>query len=451
MLNKLSSMFLSLFAFVFGVKAEQYFEADLFYAAPATFIAYDTAVKTGIIQERVDIDYGIKIYKDRVNIAPMTYIMDNLRSRPAKTTTVKGFEQRSAGRFVTAVGTFGSAANSANSPATLTLSSNEVKSIQVYQTFEITGTTIVGASYTKYCYVSAKPTSTTITLYPVDKTKILRPSNSLATWASGTKLFKTGTMFGQNDRSVEAVTNKVNVIQNVTQIFRNPYELSESARMENLYANETERNRLMEEARFEHLLGIEAAHLFNGPMVLDSETSTPTVQRGYMQGLEYDIKTNSPHYTVYNDPVDFMDAYDSWQFGLFSPRIIDGNMYKRFLICNKAMRKFFHNLKEQKPGIEIGANGTYGIDGIDTIKLDNGYSFDAFLHPMVDEKYPDDDKPYGMALHLAYIENKPYRKTRLKANIQYNDQDGLKDEFLTETTHLMYLPELAGVIEYEAA
>lgn len=447
MFNKLFTFLLLLVAGFSN--AVPFFGVSKAYGAVGTFIPYDQAVKTGIISQRVDIDYGPKIYKDRVNVSPMLYIMDNMRSRPAKTTTIKGFEQRSYKRTVTATSAIvpAGSVNTANTLATVSLSADDVKSVQVNSTFEIMFSGSITGNYTKYVYVYDKPTTTTIRLLPIDSTKAVR-SAAGTDFPSGSKLWRTGSMFGQNDRSVDGVSTHVNVIENYTQIFRNPYELSESAKLENLYANETERNRLMEEARYEHLLGIESALLFNGPKVLNTQTSSSSVQRGYLEGIYYTITQNSGNHTTYSDPVDIMDAFDDWQYGLFSPRIIDGNQFKRFLLCNKAMRKHFHNIKEQKPGIEIGPNGTYGIPGIDTIRMDNGYEFDAYLHPMIDERYPDEDKPFGMALHLAYMEFRPYRRTKLNANIQYNDQDGIKDEFKGEYTYLMYIPELAGVIEY---
>ena len=451
---------------MFGINAQQIEKilrtmafGDNGMGASTAIISYDSAVKSGIVDERVDIDYGNKIYKDRKGIAPLLYLTNTLSSRPARTTKIRGFEQRSPSRFVTPLANFGANA----STCTVKVSAEDYRSIQKYMTFNIhmTAGSVDPDHCTTSVYVDGKAISgsdyvltlNAITFKPdgVTRAKIARDNSGTQFAAATTKLFRTGTLFGQNDRSVDPATHIPNVIENYTQIFRNHYELSDSVAMENMYANETERNRLMEEARFEHLLGLEAALLFNGKGTLDTQTLNSSLQRGYMQGLEYTLtQEGAVNYTTYSDPNDFADAFDDWQYKLFSPKIIDGNQYKRLLLCNKAMRKHFSDLKLQKPGIEIGANGIYGIDGIDTIKMDNGFSFDAILHPLVDEKYPDSDKPYGMALHLAYIEGRPYRNTRLKANIQYPDQDGAKDEFITEWTYLLYLPELHGVIQYLA-
>ena len=257
----------------------------------------------------------------------------------------------------------------------------------------------------------------------------------------------TGTMYPQGSASVTPVSFFPTVIENYTQIQRTGYEYAKSAAGENLYVKGTLKNMLMEDARRDHLLKMEKTLLFNGPKYKKTiAATTETLQLGYMEGLIYTVKTNSSNATSFTSGAWNYDIFDQFQWSLFDPEL-DDDVGKRLLVCNKATRKFFYDLKKEKYLVnDIKANdGYYGIPGISSVYTDAGV-FDMMVHPRVHARYPAMADPFGLALHLDYIQFKPYEAVHLETNRQNRDVHGRKDEFICEWTYLLHQPVYHGVL-----
>jgi hypothetical protein len=162
------------------------------------------------------------------------------------------------------------------------------------------------------------------------------------------------------------------------------------------------------------------------------------VMRGLIHWVKYgDITNNIVSPAVKSYSTWSYDVFDQWQWSLFDPELDEvGDV--RLLVCNKAMRKTFTDLKNQRIFVQsIEPNDTYGIKGVKTIQTDAG-SFDMLVHPKLHKRYPDIDKPMGLALTLPMIEYKPMIKPTLYANIQAPDVTGKKAEYRWAFTYMLH-------------
>lgn len=416
------------------------------YSDVRTTISLEDAIKSGIVNERADIEVDTKIYKDRESEAPMTYLTETLKSRPTTTPTVVGFEQRAKPDVVTTNGSI-SAPSSAGDAITVTLVAGQRKHISVNDTIEFQYTPDTGNGFTAHGWVTAKSTGNAnqMTVVPVQASKKLSKNSSGI--PDGCRIIITGNMYNQHSKSVTPTHILTNKVTNVTQIIRTGFELSRTAGKQRMFG-ESERSRNKHAKQLEHLASLEKTFLGNGAMEIIEQTQDNSIQRGYMAGLKHQIANNSDKNLQYSNPDEFLDAFDQWETKLFNRQIIDGVQRKRFACVNTATSNFFTWLKRERPGVDIEDNKAFGIDGVRTIKTGNG-QIDFYVHPYWDLKYNDPKKPFIMATHLAYIEHRPFQKTIIRANIQDNDLDGTKDEWLTEFTYTLYLPELHGILEPE--
>jgi hypothetical protein len=394
---------------------------------------YGSAYLTGVFDSMINIDYGDEVYRNKVLHAPLLYIIDMLRSKPAKTTRVLGFDEI-VQKHILSLGANQAVATVAGAATTLTMAADEKHNVVVNQIIEFNFTPTTG--YTNMVYVSSKAGATTaLAVTPIDST-LKFGTESGATIPAGTMMNCLGTYFGDYSTSVDPISTSPTTIENYVQYFKTPFAYGEMAAKEHLYIKGTIMNRLETDKRAIHLSENEGSLLFQGPKWrANIEASTDTTQNATMEGLIYAIKNgSSPALKSYETWSE--DVFDQWQWTVFDPELED-QVQKRFLICNKAMRKFFTDLKKNKPGVELAKNDTYGIPGIKTIETDAG-TFDLLVHPKIHRRWPSKDLPVGVTLTLPMLEFKPYIPTYLAMNIQTNETTGRKAEFRTAWTYLLY-------------
>lgn len=407
-----------------------------------TPMPYEDAVKSAYIENRTRIDYNEAIHKDRKGNTFFTYLIRKLNNKPAKTTNPKGFEKRAIPQVVTVA----EAADPGEigGDVELVLGTGEADYLTVENNLAFDMATDETNHYTAFVRVKSKIDSETIVVEPVDPTDAIGKSAIVGVPIS-TKAYVTGDSFAQNSGSVSPIHNAVTVVDNVTQIHRTGYALSESSMKEDLYGP-TERSEQREEKEILHAYKRESAMLFNGKkVIIKANANSSKIQRGYMQGFEYTLLQQGTS-----------DEYDEWDYEaflnhlalVFNPLLIDGEQTRRMCFYNQAARRKLTDLKNSKSWELIQNNEKFskklGVQGVDTLWTDSGV-LDLYLHPIVNLKYNNLDEPYFMFFHPGYIEYKPYRTTQLKVGIQNNDVDGIKDEFITEETYIVYLPELHGV------
>ena len=410
----------------------------LFSGLYANVTPYGEALKTGVFDSMINIDYGDEVYRNKVLHAPLLYIIDMMRSKPAGTSTVKGFDEIVQKSQVTTVAAITSqTALATELTLTDTFTANEKHNMVEKQILQFNFVP-VGTNYTNYCYVSDKMNSTdttSIKVTPIVATEYFGIANGTPVPTS-TKVNILGTYFQDYSGSVSPISTSPTTFTNYVQYFKTPFGYGDIAAKENLYIKGTIMNRLETDKRAIHLAENEQSFLFQGAAWQKNvTTSLLTEQNATMEGLIYAIKNSSSpaikSYTTFS-----YDKFDDWQWNLFDPELED-QAEKRFTICNKAMKKFFTDLKKDKPGVELVANDTYGLPGIKTIETDAG-TFDLLTHAKIHRWNSDKDKPYAVALTLPMIEFNPMIPTYLALNIQDNDETGRKGEYRSAWTYKLH-------------
>lgn len=413
-------------------------------AAPAGLTSYSDAVKTGVFAQQINIDYGDRIYDDIYLNTQFLYLLDMMQGSEAKTSTTRGFD-RTMPTFVCKTSLAVSPQSDASVAHLFTLSSALEKNNMTVRTTVELGITVTDSAYTKYAYVSVKEGlgATEVKLLPIDPTKKIG-ANANDLIPAGTIVNVIGSWFDDYSGSVKPVSYFPTVIENYIQNFKDPYEYSDAAAKQTLYTKGTVRNQRDEDARLSHNIKLQKAVLFNGPSYKKSiSQQTDTDEIGYMEGIIYKILNNSPNVKAYSNFSD--DVWDEFEYNIFNPQIRSEYQF-RFLVCNRALRRWFTNKKKAR-GWEMQdiPEDTYGLKGIKRITCDNG-EFEIFVDPDIDARYNTKDHPFGLPLTLPEIEIKKQFPTYLAANIQPVDYTGKKSEYRTSMTVLVHQPSHHGLL-----
>lgn len=418
----------------YNVRLKRIYASDMEFAdADVPLYAYDQ-IKSGIIASRINFDVDDNLYKDRTAIGFLIRLMREIAKKETQTTKGFWFEQRSRKRFVTTTAN-SSASGSAGDAVTLTLSADDVLGIGKNYTMQIK--LPFTSTYTNDVIVLSKLSTTTISVRAND------PALKVIATTTGTKILVKATSYPQGDVSGDSVVVKPQKYQFVTQIFKDGYKLAKSAEKERMYG-ETERARVRLEKERDHLESLEWAMLFNGAEYIHEATNDDNVQRGTFQGIFDKLKNKSGNWDTYNT-FNYEDFKRWVNYKIFVPRRLDGMQNKRLVLTNSAGINLFWELNEAKKCI-MTETDVYGMPGVIRAKFGNG-TFDLFNHPLVNDYYDDPDKPFFSALHMKYIKERVFRPTEFQANLQENNRDGIEDQYLTETSNMVALPELGGGFE----
>lgn len=199
---------------------------------------------------------------------------------------------------------------------------------------------------------------------------------------------------------------------NYTQIFRRPFDQSMTSDAEALRTNETERTRLRRDQLIEHRMDIERAMLFGvrHEDVLEKRRMTG--------GLDFFIKTNV---------MDAQSDLTEHKFEEFCEMLFAHGSSRKLLICSYRTGSIINNFAKHRIQTESG-DRFYGL----RIKRYESYHGDLYIVPsrVLEKEY----RGVAFGVDMDYIFYRPLqgRDTKLKTNIQANDADGWRDEYLTE-------------------
>lgn len=214
---------------------------------------------------------------------------------------------------------------------------------------------------------------------------------------------------------------------NYTQIFRRPFDQSMTSEREALKTNETERNRLRRDQALEHRLDIERALLF-GERYEDTSNKRRTTG-----GLLSFIKTK--WYDAGNNLTE--DKFEEFCEGLFQ----HGKGRKLF-ICSYRVGSIINKFAKDRIETRSGES-TYGV------RLTQYKSFHGDLFIVPSRTLEREYMGLGIGIDMDYVAYRPLRgrDTTLKTNIQDNDADGWRDEYLTEVGLEVRLEKVHAVLE----
>jgi hypothetical protein len=409
------------------------------------------SITSGVVKERIDIDYGMEILRSREKSVFLQFLLRNLanvKEDQAVTSYNRQFEQRPKRRqFVTKAGvTTGNPGSpidigTAGEEKVLTFNAGDTLNIQEGHLITIKGLTLADSTFTNDAYVT-NVTSTTITVAPNDITKKFPVIGAVKT------IFVRTTSAAQNADTQLPISRSPDLIENVTEIFRNPFGSSKTVENERMYGGETERERKRIEAELDHCMDIEYAYLFNGPMVIVEAGGgdAGNAHRGTLEGIETTllkgIADGYKNCKNYSGTAPTLAEMRSWALTVFNQKLVDGPQGRRILLTNNAGADWFWEQNQSK--IQTTPDTTVFGQSVDSAKIGGG-EFLVHVHPLIQEMYDDTTKPYFMALHPRFIKEKVLRSTRLQANIQNASTDGFLDEFLTESTIMTSMKEMHGL------
>lgn len=398
-------------------------------------ISWDKAVKTGIFKQQIKIDYKTKIWDNKAPYVPALSIFKKFSKRAAKSTIIYGWDRTVVKDILTIPGE--TTSNTSTGTLDIELTAGDKNNLLVNQNLQLCYTP--GSGYTNDVYVVSKDVSghvNQITVAAIDPTLKIGVGSGTPIPAN-TMINCLGTYFEEYSGSVKPISQYPRKVTNYMQFFKSPYEYSETAANVDLYTDGTLRNELDKQAQIHLMIQMEKAILMNGKKYGHDATTSDETQNSKMQGILYSIFHGDDYGNVspanHGYSGDFsIDEFDAFQFPLFDSEL--GDVFgKRFVLCNKAARKFFTDLKTAKPAVELAPNDTYGIKGITKVITDAG-ELDVFVHPKIDKRFPDMDKPFMAALTLPMIEIEELIPTYLAANIQATDVTGYKSEYRNQSS-----------------
>jgi hypothetical protein len=201
-------------------------------------------------------------------------------------------------------------------------------------------------------------------------------------------------------------------VRNYTQIFRRPFDQSMTSAAEPLHAGTNERQRLRKEQAIEHRLDIERAICFGEPVEVaaDGRSATGGIQH-FLADQVFDAED------AFSEAV--LDEYCEELFEYGSP--------EKILVCSRRLLTNINAFAADRIETTSGEQ-TYGL------RLKKYMSAHGDLYLVPSKTLERDYKGMAFGLDMKNIAYRPLkgRDTMLKTNIQANDADGWRDEYLTE-------------------
>ena len=211
---------------------------------------------------------------------------------------------------------------------------------------------------------------------------------------------------------------------NFTQIFRTPFSESETSSREGVKTKENERKRLARLKLKEHVWDIERALIF-GERFLDTAG-----QRSTMGGFLYFLRDRV---------VDAQDKFSEEFFDEFLEEAFAYGAKKKLFVCSRRLVTLISSFAKDR--IEtMPEQETYGI------------RLKKYIHPHGDlilapsYVFEKDYDYTGVVVDVDNVKYKVFRDTTLVKNIQLPDEDGWRDEYKTEATLEVRLPQTHTVL-----
>ncbi len=214
---------------------------------------------------------------------------------------------------------------------------------------------------------------------------------------------------------------------NITQIFRRPFDQSMTSESEDLKTNESERVRLRRDQAIEHRLDIERALLF-GEFNDDVGNNRATTR-----GLLSFIGGRS---------VDAQGALSEEIFENYCEELFQYGSKTKLFVCSRRTGSLINAFARDRIETKSGED-TYGL----RLKKFTSYHGDLYVVPS--QTLENDYRGLGFGVDMDNVNYRPLkgRDTKLRTNIQANDADGWRDEYITEAGLQVRLPATHCVLE----
>jgi len=225
-----------------------------------------------------------------------------------------------------------------------------------------------------------------------------------------------GNAMEENSTAPQSKMVQPTKFRNYTQIVRTPFDESMTSNAEDKKTRENERTRLRRSKAIDHRLDIERISLFGVPF------EDTTNKRRTTGGIESFIKTNVVDFSASGGVMTEQDFNQN----VLEPAFTYGNGRKVF-VCSPALGGIINSWAGDRIETRSGEE-TYGL----RLRIYKSFFGDVAIVPsrVLEHEY----RTWGFLLDMDYVYYRPLRgrDTKLRANIQENDRDGWKDEYMTE-------------------
>lgn len=249
--------------------------------------------------------------------------------------------------------------------------------------------------------------------------------------ASGVAIHNLGLADTEGDTSPIALATQPVTKSNYTRILKTPVELSRTVSQVDLYGG-NERPRLRRDAAVKHARLLEL-ELFHG---IKSETVSGATIRRTAGGLDHFVTTNI---LTVNGMLSESELYE-WLGTVFRFGVDGGSSDSRVLFAGQALINTISMWGQNKLTTDSARNARYGFH-ISTLLTPYG-TLDIVYHPLLEEDYAGD----GYVCDMAGIKIGQLQPTVLETEIQANDADGFKDQYLSEQTYFVIQEKAFGII-----
>ena len=229
---------------------------------------------------------------------------------------------------------------------------------------------------------------------------------------------------------------KVRRLKNCTQIFREPYEITRTARVSEQYGG-PELARLQARKLAQIKVNVEYAMLFNGALSLDATSSNPTrAFQGFGVGNNNGvIQTNNGNANASFQLADSngtQNQFDAILEAMFTD-MVDGSMHKTVYASNKWLTKMVKMVRDtSNSGAQLNAQmGTESKAGLRVMEYIGPVgSVDFIPHPLLKGAYED----FAVAVDHANFDIRVLSESgfQLRRDIVKDGSDGQVDEWLVE-------------------
>jgi hypothetical protein len=254
-----------------------------------------------------------------------------------------------------------------------------------------------------------------------------------ATIADNSFLTKIGNVFEEGSTSPDASTRNPTKFFNYTQIFKTTYRITETAKKTRARTGPALQNDKKRKA-FDHAVALEYAYIFGKKNETTGAAGKPKRSAGGLLEFMATEDANSAHvvkiWTTTPNEDTFLDAtFPIWDYRA-GARGGGGN--ERIVLAGNSALNRLNKMAKDSSSTRINYDGTITVFGMNLTKwvLPQGTLF-VRTHPLlnVHGRYTKS----MFILNPSGIIDRPLRTTKSMANIQANDADEEKGQWLTES------------------
>ena len=256
--------------------------------------------------------------------------------------------------------------------------------------------------------------------------------STAASYNSGEKLLNLGPADMEGNTSPVAKTSIEITKSNFTQIVKTPVHLSRTLSQVELYGG-NERAERRNDAMGKHGRLLEL-QFFHG--IKREDTSTATNPIRLAGGLDNFITTNVL------DAGGALTESELWEWlGTVFRHGVGGASTRKACFAGQAFMNTVQSWGQAKLQTDSGAKQQYGFDA-STLITPYGY-LDLVYHPLLEQQFDG----YAYIVDMRGIQIGVLQPTVLQTDIQANDEDGFKDQYLSELTFIIAQEKAHGIIK----